>query len=123
MAIPASILARRILWTEEPRVLQSMDTESDTTEHKNTQYTPTSSFYSRQFFTTLIYLCFVCFYIMYNLLLLFSHSVMSDSAIPQTVVHQAPLSLEFPRQAYWSRLPFPSGDLPDPGITLKSPPL
>ena len=25
--------------------------------------------------------------------------------------------MEFPRQAYWSRLPFPSpGDLPDPGI-------
>ena len=30
---------------------------------------------------------------------------------------QAPLSVGFPRQAYWSQLPFPSpGDLPDPGI-------
>ena len=30
---------------------------------------------------------------------------------------QAPLSMGFPRQEYWSGLPFPSpGDLPDPGI-------
>ena len=36
---------------------------------------------------------------------------------PWTVVHQALLSMEFPRQEYWSRLPFPSpGGLPDPGI-------
>ena len=34
-----------------------------------------------------------------------------------TVACQAPLSIGFPRQGYWSRLPFPSpGDLPDPGI-------
>ena len=38
-----------------------------------------------------------------------------------TVVCQAPLSMEFSRQKYWSRLPFPtSGDLPDPGIKLTS---
>ena len=31
--------------------------------------------------------------------------------------HQAPLSMEFSRQEYWSEQPFPSpGDLPDPGI-------
>ena len=37
--------------------------------------------------------------------------------IPWTVAHQAPLSMEFSRQEYWSRLPFPSpGDLPDLGI-------
>ena len=40
----------------------------------------------------------------------------------RTVAHQAPLSMEFSRQEYWSRLPFPSpGDHPDPGIELKSP--
>ena len=34
-----------------------------------------------------------------------------------TVASQAALSMGFPRQDYWSRLPFPSlGDLPDPGI-------
>ena len=43
---------------------------------------------------------------------------------PWTVVHQAPLSLEFSRQEYWSVLPFPtSGDLPNPGIKPMSPTL
>ena len=41
-----------------------------------------------------------------------------------TVGNQVPLSMEFPRQEFWSRLPFPSpGDLPDPGMepmSLKS---
>ena len=38
-------------------------------------------------------------------------------ATPWTIAHQPPLSKGFPRQEYWSRLPFPSpGDLPDPGI-------
>ena len=41
-----------------------------------------------------------------------------------TVAHQAPLSMEFSRQEYWSGLPFPSpGDLPNPGIEPKSPTL
>jgi len=43
---------------------------------------------------------------------------------PWTVVHQAPLSMEFSRQEDWSELPFPSpGDLPDPGIEPRSPAL
>ena len=45
-------------------------------------------------------------------------------ATPWTVASQAPLSVEFYRQAYSSGLPFPSpGDLPDPGIELVSPAL
>ena len=41
-----------------------------------------------------------------------------------TVTRQAPLSVRFPRQEYWSGLPFPSpGDLPNPGIELMSPAL
>ena len=41
-----------------------------------------------------------------------------------TVAHQAPLSMDFSRQEYWSGLPTPSpGDLPDPGINLGSPAL
>ena len=41
-----------------------------------------------------------------------------------TVAHQAPLSMEFSRQEYWSGLPFPSpGDLLDPGIEPGSPAL
>ena len=44
--------------------------------------------------------------------------------IPWTVARQAPLSMGFPRQRYWSGLPFPSsGDLPDPGIESRSPAL
>ena len=39
-----------------------------------------------------------------------------------TVAHQASLSMGFPRQEYWSGLPFPSlGDLPNPGIEPTSP--
>ena len=38
-------------------------------------------------------------------------------ATPWTVAYQAPLSMGFSRQKYWSGLPFPSpGDLPHPGI-------
>ena len=41
-----------------------------------------------------------------------------------TVAPQAPLSMGFSRQEYWSGLPFPSpGDLPDPGIEPRSPAL
>ena len=43
-------------------------------------------------------------------------------ATPWTVAHQVPLSMGFPRQVYWSELPFPSPeDLPDPGIKPGSP--
>ena len=44
--------------------------------------------------------------------------VVSDSLLcPWTAARQAPLSMGFLRQEYWSELPFPpSGDLPDPGI-------
>ena len=39
-----------------------------------------------------------------------------------TVAGQAPLSMGFPRQEYWTGLPFPPlGDLPDPGIKPESP--
>ena len=57
--------------------------------------------------TLLIFPC-VCT----QLLSHFQHFVM-----PWAVAHQVPLSMGFPRQEYWSRLPFPSPwDLPDPGI-------
>ena len=45
-------------------------------------------------------------------------------ATPWTVARQAPLSMGFSRQEYWSGLPFPSsGDLPNPGIEPGSPAL
>ena len=44
-------------------------------------------------------------------------SVGSESADPGTVARQAPLSMEFSRQEYWSGLLFPTAeDLPDPGL-------
>ena len=47
-----------------------------------------------------------------------------DSSPPLTVAQQAPLSMGFSRQEYWSGLPFPSpGDLSDPGIEPQSPTL
>ena len=53
-----------------------------------------------------------------------SRSVVSNSATLWTVACQAPLSMEFSRQEYWSGLPFPSpGYLPNPGIEPMSPAL
>ena len=56
-----------------------------------------------------------------------SCSVVSDSATPWTVDHQASLSMGFPRQGRWSGLPCsPPGDLANPGIepvSLMSPAL
>ena len=54
----------------------------------------------------------------------FSPSVMFDSVTPWTAACQAPLSMGFSRQEYWSGLPFPSpGNLPNPEIELESPEL
>ena len=51
--------------------------------------------------------------------LFFRHWVVST---PWTVVYQAPLSMDFARQGYWSGLPFPSpGDLGNSGIEPGSP--
>ena len=48
---------------------------------------------------------------------------MSDSYVtPWTAAHQAPLSMGFFRQEYWSGLPRPPpGDLPEPGVEPASP--
>ena len=58
-------------------------------------------------------------------LLLFSHSVLSESSVALwTVALQAPLSMGFSSQEYWSGLLFPSpGDLPDSRIQSTSPTL
>ena len=40
---------------------------------------------------------------------------------PLDCTHQTPLFMEFSRQEHWSGVPFPAlGDLPDPGMELKS---
>ena len=51
-------------------------------------------------------------------------SVTSDSLWPYGLqAHQAPLSLGFSREEYWSGLPFSPGDLPNPGIKSATPSL
>ena len=53
-----------------------------------------------------------------------SLSRVQHSATPWTVAHQAPLSMGFSRQEYWSGSPFPPpGDLLNPGIKPGSPTL
>ena len=53
-----------------------------------------------------------------------SLSLVQLFATPWTVAQQAPPSMEFSRQEYWSGLPFPSpGVLPDLGIEPGSPAL
>ena len=50
--------------------------------------------------------------------------VMYNSVIPRSIAYQAPLSMEFSRQEYWSRVALPSpGDLSNPQIEPKSPAL
>ena len=62
---------------------------------------------------------------------MYSHLHESESEVAQSCptlcdpmgssLHQAPPSMGFSRQEYWSGLPFPSpGDLPDPGIKPRS---
>ena len=57
------------------------------------------------------------------MMVVFSLEVVSDSfATPWTVARQAPLSMGFSRQEYWSGLPCtPPGGLPDLGIKPASP--
>ena len=53
-----------------------------------------------------------------------SRSIMSNTLTLWIVAHQAPLSMGFSRQEYWSGVPFPSsGDLPNLGIEPGSPAL
>ena len=64
-------------------------------------------------------------YVYAQQMLLFSCSVIYNCfGTPWTVAPQAPPSMGFSRQEYWSGVPLPSpGDLPDPGIEPRSPTL
>ena len=104
-----SILAWRMLWTEEPVGYCSWGCkELDMTEQLKQQQR---------------ILARVCR--SWTPSVRVSHSVVSDSLLPPwTVVRQAPQSMEVSRQEYWSGLLFPSlGDLPDPRIEPWSPAL
>ena len=71
------------------------------------------------YFSDFVLYVWVCVYVCAQ-----SLSLVQLCATPWTVAHQAPLSMGFPRQEYWSGLPFPPPeDLPDPGIEPGSPAL
>ena len=62
----------------------------------------------------------LCFFMFVYMLSCFSH--IQFFVTPSTVAGQAPLSMQFSNQEYWSGLPCPfPGDLPDPEIELVSP--
>ena len=66
---------------------------------------------------------FICIQYMYTYMLNhFSHVQLFETI--WVVAHQAPMSMEFSRQEYWSGLPLPTReDLPDPVIEPMSPAL
>ena len=97
MATHCSILASKIPWTEKPVGLQSMGSQRDTTEAP--QHTCISDL------NVYVIAC------MHAQLL----SYVRLFVTPWTVAHQAPLSMKFSKQEYWSGLPFPP-----PGYLLES---
>ena len=67
---------------------------------------------------------FILSQLIFTMVVVYSLSRVCLFVTPWTIALQAPLSMGFPRQEYWSSLPFPSpGDLPDPGIEPRSPAL
>ena len=103
MATHSSILAWKTPWMEEHSRLQSMASQ-------RVSHWVTSLSFSWN--TNL------------HFLLLFSLSVVRLFATPWTIDYQAPPSMGFSRQEYWSGLPFPSPkDLPNPRIEPGSPAL
>ena len=101
---PLYYLAWRSPWTQEPGGLQSIGSHRVGHDCSNlAQHTILS-------LTLILY--FLYFFFFFFLIRLASRVWLFGT--PFTVAHQTPLSMEFPRQKYWSGLPFPSpGDLPD----------
>ena len=108
MATNFSILCRRVPEREEPGKLQSIESQRVGCDLACMQAWRVRGMYFS-----------------FNLLLSFSHKVMSDSLVTSwTVARQAPLSMGFSRKEYWNRLPFPSpGAIPGSEIEPVSPAL
>ena len=153
MAAHFSLLACKIPWTEEPGRLQSMKSQSWTRmsdfpllwvkvsiisinepllvpDWSKWKCQDTSSFHVHE----LKWATYKFIELLDSLLIDWQmcHNVNNSNYIvcassmetPWTVAHQAPLSMEFSRQEYWSGQSFPfPGDLPDPGFEPRSPAL
>ena len=104
MATYSSILAWRIPWTEEPGWLQSMGSQKVRHDWVTKPSTHTNEHSTHV-------LCLV----------IQSSLTLCD---PWTVAPQAPMSMGFSRQEYWSEFPCPPpGDCSNPGIKPRSPAL
>ena len=126
---PVACLAWEIPWTEEPGGIQSMGSqEQDMTEGLHYHHcgdlsspirnTPCVPCVGRRIqpLDNQGSPCLQYFKVKSE-----SEVTQCPTLTPQTVVYQAPLSMGFPRQEYWSGLPFPSpGGLPNPGIEPRS---
>ena len=109
----SSSLAWGILWREEPGKLQSMGSWGVEHNWVTSTFTLTSQCRMISAKTELLQACMLSH---------FSHVQLFVT--PRTIVLQAHPSMGFPRQEYWSGLPFHSpGDLPDPRIEPGSPAL
>ena len=107
MAIHSNILAWRLPQTEKPGGLQSMGSQKS--QIQLTIWTTTTT----KWWGHVSLRWWVKVKLLSRVWLLVT---------PWTVAYQAPPSMGFSRQEYWSALPFPSpGDLPDPGIEPGSP--
>ena len=113
MATHSSILTWKIPWTEEPGGLQSM--RSRVGHNTATAHTPYPQWKYISTETTDIPYYTLSFFPYGDVYVLSRFSCVSETLA--TVAHQAPLSMGFSRQEYWSGLPCPPlEDLPDPGI-------
>ena len=131
MAIHSSILARRIPWTEEPGRLQSMGPQRSriqlkyvTAWHSVPIRSPTNAYefvkWIQGYKERLYILCFPSDPLCVCVLVTQSCPTLCDPM--DCTASQAPLSMGFSGQEYWSGLPFPSpGDIPDSGIEPASP--
>ena len=124
MVTHSSILAWRIPWRVEPGRLQSMG--SQRVEHdwvtSHSLHFVGKIEYGKWLFQYSVNLCFN------NILTAGGNGVVTKSCpalvTPWTIACQAPLSMVFSRQEFWSGLLFPSpGDLPNPGIKPRFPAL
>ena len=120
IAIHSSTLAWKIPWTEEPDRLQSMGLQRVGYDWDifNIDQVQLISVFS----LSIVHAFFVPKNPLKVKVKSFSHVQLF--ATSWTVVYQAPPSMGFSRQEYWSGLPFPSpGDLFNPGIEPRSPAL
>ena len=127
MATHSSVLAWRIPGTGQPGGLLSIG--SHRVEHDWSDLAAAYSYYLYiiVYLFQEVFILFTCFYftlIKWKKVKVKLLSRVRLFATPWTVAYQAPPSMGFSRQEYWSGLPFSSpGDLPDPGIAPGSPAL